>query len=598
MRIEVRTAAAAVGMLLAVLAGPLDGQRRTVDARPAEPGQASELTRLREAAARETAGDFAAAEAMVAGVLESNPQSLTALLSLERVLKLQGRLPDIAPAVDRLLALDPVSVIGHQLRLRVHDETNDERRLDAAVRAWVAASPRIETPYREGALVWRRRGEHARAVKLLEQGRSRIDRPDALALELGDVHAAAGDHRKAAAEWSRAVGAEGRGFLLVQRRLQQLPDGGASVIPVLADLLGAAPLHPARQKAATLLAIEAGMERRATRLAAELGTITPAAERDGMYVELARRADAAGLYGLAAWSYGQLLERSPDAAAALAIRTRIAELALLAGDTTLATATYRQLEQAAALGSPQRRQALALRIQLVAREGDLASATDDLQQFRVEFPQASELDATANAVAQRWIEHGDDAAAEHVLTGVHGPLSARTRGRLLLRRGEIERARDELLGAAPLLRGAEATEAIALAALLVRISPQGGELVTNVSAAADEDRAATIREAARQARGLAAAERAAILDFLAASADRSGLAEDADALRHLIVEEAPRSHEAPAALLALALRASAGTGRDEEAIVLLERLILEYPRSALLPRARSELQRIGSTSTR
>jgi hypothetical protein len=166
-----------------------------------------------------------------------------------------------------------------------------------------------------------------------EQGRSRIDRPDALALELGDVHAAAGDHRKAAAEWSRAVGAEGRGFLLVQRRLQQLPDGGASVIPVLADLLGAAPLHPARQKAATLLAIEAGMERRATRLAAELGTITPAAERDGMYVELARRADAAGLYGLAAWSYGQLLERSPDAAAALAIRTRIAELALLAGDT-------------------------------------------------------------------------------------------------------------------------------------------------------------------------------------------------------------------------------------------------------------------------
>jgi hypothetical protein len=584
-------------LLVAAADSPLAGQRPVRQARPAEGQSASELTRLRNAAAHEVSGDFMAAERIVVEVLDANPLSLSALLTFERLLKIQGRLPEIAPAVDRLLARDPKSVIGHQMRLRIHDDLDDERRLDAAIRAWVSATPHLETPYREGAQIWRQRGEHAKAAALLAQGRKRIDRADALALELGDVHAEAGDHRNAAAEWSRAVGAEGRGLMLVQRRLQQLPDGGAAIIPHLVELLGS-PQHPARLKAATLLAIEAGMEERALPLAAGLVRATPAAERDNLHVELARRADGAGLYRLAAWAYSQLLAGSSDVAAALAIRTRLAELALMTGDTALAARTYRQLEQAAALGSPQRRQALALRIQLTASEGDLRGATDDLAQFRAEFPQASELDATANAIALRWVEQGDDATAERVLSGVHGPLAARTRGRLFLRRGDIERARDELLGAAPLLRGAEATETIALAVLLSRLSPGGGELVATVSAAPDEERAAAIRSAAESAHVLPNAERAAVLDFLAASADRSGLVEDADAIRRVIVDDTPRSHEAPAALLALAMRVGAAEGTDDEAIVLLEKLILEYPRSALLPRARSELQRIERAGSR
>ncbi|HEX2167166.1 MAG TPA: hypothetical protein VHG09_07990, partial [Longimicrobiales bacterium] len=57
-------------------------------------------------------------------------------------------------------------------------------------------------------------------------------------------------------------------------------------------------------------------------------------------------------------------------------------------------------------------------------------------------------------------------------------------------------------------------------------------------------------------------------------------------------EELPRTHEAPSALLTLARQAVRDPESEEEARVLLEKLIVEYPRSALAPQARAELQRL------
>lgn len=558
----------------------------------------SDLARLRQATVREAAGDLNAAERIVKEVLDASPSSLTALSTLSRLLELQGRRPEVLPYVERLLALDPASVIGHQLHLRVSHEADDRDRLQDAVAAWIDATPHLETPYRESAVLWRERGEHARGIAVLEQGRSRIDMPDALALELGDAHAASGDVAGAAAEWSRAIGPEGRGFMLVQRRLQQLPDGGAGIIPRLVEYLSAEPVTLGRRKAAAVLAIDAGLDDQARRLTRDLAVSTPPEDREPLLVELARRADGAGLYGVARWAYAQILADSTDEGAMLAVRMRIAELALLEGDTALAAETYEQLERAWAPGSPQRRQAIALRVQLNARNGDLVAATADYESFRSEYPQATELDETANTLALRHVQAGDAPAAERVLAGVKGPLSARTRGRLHLRRGDIEKARDELLRAAPQLRGAEATETIALAALLTRLSPGAAELVASVSAAPDAERPALIDAAAAAAASMAERERGAIFEFLASIADRSDSHEAAAALRRTIVEQLPDSHEAPAALLALALRAAARPGDEArtEARLLLERLIVDYPRSALAPRARNELQRMQEGS--
>ena len=581
----------------ALCAGALAAAHEPLAAQRAARGQAeqeqlfAELSRLRDAATLETAGDLPGAERVVRDVLAANPLSLSAIIALERILALQGRLAEVVPAVNRLLELDATSVIGHQMRLRVFAALNDVRGLENAVTAWTRATPGLETPYREGAAIYRESGEHQRAIALLEQGRRKIERADALALELGDAHFATGNLQRAAAEWSRAVGPAGRGFMLVQRRVQNLDDGGARIIPHLVDALAAEPITAGRQKAATMLAIDAGLEARARQLARDVAGIVRIEERSPLLVEIARRADGAGLHRVAVWAYNELLAATRPADA-LALRTRIAELALLAGDTALAAQTYRALEEAAALGSPQRRQAMALRIQLSARDGDLERASADLATFRAEYPQAPELDVTAAALATQHLARNDVAGAERVLSGVSGPRSAQLRGRLFLRAGDLQRARDELMLAAPQLQGREATEVIALAALLMRVSGRGGELVARVIAPGDHDRSVLIRQAAEEARALPAPERAAVLDFLAASADRSELPADAEALRREIVTTLGRSQEAPAALLALARTAIARGATAEEARVLLEKLILEYPRSALVPQARAELQRL------
>lgn len=556
----------------------------------------AELGRLREAADLEMSGRPAQAEKIVREVLAVNPASLTALLALERVLQAQGRLSEVVPVVDSLLALDPGSVVGHQTRLRVLNGLDDPAGIQRAADQWVRVSPDIETPYREVAAVWRRRGQAERAIRLLEEGRRRVDMPDALALELGDAWADAGEPGKAAAEWARAIGAEGRGFLLVQRRLQELADGGASIIPSLVGALTREEPTAARQRAATLFATDAGLEDQARELATALVAATPAGERQGVLVELARRADNAHAWHVGRWAWGELLQRASDPGSALAIRSRVAALALLTGDTVTAAAEYRVLEEAAAAGSPQRRQAIALRIQLAAREGlDAArGARAELDAFHREYPQAPEHDATAAAVAGALLEGGDLDGAETVLRAVRGPSSAQLGARLALHRGDVAAARSALVTAAPQLSGREATETIALAGLLGRVSPEAGVLVSRVVVAPDESRPAAILEAAAESGALPESERAALLDFLAASAERSGLTADAASLRRVLVEQLPRAAEVPAALLALAR----GSADREEARMLLERLIVEHPASPLAPRARTELQRLGDAEDR
>jgi hypothetical protein len=583
---------ALVTVLTTAAAAPLAAQTRRAES-ATQRQLTGELGRLRQANALEASGDLAGAETLVRAVLESNPTSLSALLTLERVLAAQGRTQEISGPIERLLALDPSSVVGHQTRLRVQAQASDSPGLEAAAQAWIRAMPKVETPYREIAAVWRQRGDYQRATAVLEQGRKRIDRADALAVELGDTYLAAGDMARAALEWARAVGPDGRGFLLVQRRLQNLPDGGARLLPILVDQLGTAPRTAGRLRAAALLAIDAGLTTRAQPLAAELLGALPAPERAAALVELARRADGAGLYRIASWAYDELLRHQSDAGSALAIHSRLAELALLAGDTAIAAERYQQLEQAAAVGSPQRRQALALQIQLTAREGGLDRAEADLARLRTEYAQAPELDQTAAEVAEHYLTAGDAAGAERVLAGIDGPRAGQLRGRVALARGDIERARDELLAAAPLLRGTEATETIALASLLVRLSPAAGELLARVVGAGADERERQLRDAAQHAQTLPARERTAILDFLAAVAERSGLMDDADELRHEIVTKHPRAQEAPAALLALARSALVRQESAEQARVLLEKVILEYPRSALVPQARRELERLG-----
>ncbi len=554
------------------------------------------LATLRAALDLERRGDMAGADTALRAVLDREPQSLSALIALERILAVEGRTEELLPYIDRLIEEDEDSPIGHQMRVRANSMLDRIDGIERAAEQWVRAAPDVETPYREIARVWQQRGDYERALNVLHRGREKVRRDDALALELGDLYAALGDGERAVREWERAIAEDGQGFLLVQRRIARMPDGGAAVVRELISSLLEEPTSPERERAATQVAIDAGLGAEGLSIAREVAAGLDTRERRTYLLEVARRADGARLPSLAYWAYGELLMLDPPEEQLLALRTRVAELALVVGDTARALSEYASLEGQLDMASPERRQSLAIRIELAARGGELDDAIAQLDAFRSEYPDAIELDALLGTVGGALVDSGRLDDAQALAGSARGPNSARVRGRVLLIRGDVERARSELLNAAPALSGAEATETIALATLLGRVSPIGGKLVGRALALLTEgERGAAVQLVLEESRALAARERAALLDFAAGTAQRAGLPELAEQARRTIVEDLPESQEAPAALLSLARTLARQPDGAAEAQLLAERLILEHPRSALAPQAR---QLLGQLSAR
>jgi tetratricopeptide (TPR) repeat protein len=555
------------------------------------PDPQGEIAIIRASEALEARNDLAGAERLIRGILTRSPTSLTSLITLERLLTMQGRVSDLEPYIDRLLQVDPQSVIGHQMQVRLYATINKPADLTRAAEAWIGVSPNIETPYREIARAMRGRGDLEGAAAVLDRGRRKIG-GNALALELGDIYSDLKDYDRAALEWSRGIGKDGQGFLLVQRRLQGLPDGGTGAIPRLVATLRLDPTTPERRRAAATIALDAGLVADADALARQVYRGLKSAERPAFLVDVARRADNTGAAALAYWAYGELVKIDTDSTRMLALRSRYAQLALAVGDTARAARVYLDLERAAAPGSPQRRQALAARIELAADRGDAVHATADLQQLRSEFPIAPELDEVASRVANAWLDNGNLEEAEAAVAGINGARAGAARGRIYLRRGEVEKARAEIIASAPHLQGAEATEALTLAALMSRMSHAGGELVGRALGIAGDNPESAVRLMLTASKELAPTERADILDYAAVVADRASLPALAEVVRREIVETYPQSSAAPAALLSLASALVARGASIDDARLLLEKVILEYPKSALVPQARRDLDRL------
>lgn len=552
-----------------------------------------EVRQLAEATALERNGDLDGAQQVLETLLSSHPNSVSALLTYERILQKQGRLALLVPAVTRMLEVEPGSAIAHQLRVRTLSALDRSDELDQAAEAWIDAMGDREIPYREIAQVYIARGDPARAVSVLERGRDRLGRRDALALEIGEALVALGDFTGAAREWAVAVGPDGKGYHLVRRRLTEQDGLVTRVAPFLIAALTEGDPAPARLRAAVDLAIEAGRGDLAEPAAQAVAGRLDGEERRRFLRDVARGSENANLPSLAFWAYGQLLDMGATGQELVTIHGRMGELALALGDTAAARRHFGAVEASAAPGTPERKAAAAAAVDLVARAGRADEALARLERFRAEYPNAPELDALVASVGGLLLHQGDVAAAEELVRGASGAPSQALEARIALYRGELERARRSFLSAAPGLRGAEATEAIALATLLGRVSPEGGKLLGRFLVLADRgDVDGAISLLRGEGGTLTGAERAALLDFAAGVADRAGFDDHADKLRRIIVAEHAESREAPAALLELARSALTESGGRDEARHLLERLILEHPRSALVPHARQELARL------
>lgn len=571
-----------VGILCVALLRPL-GVYAQVD----DPGLE---TRLLRAAAR--SADLAGAEETLRRLLGERPTSTTGLLALERVLRAQDRLREILPFAERFVELEPSTSAPRLLELRVHTELDDKRGLEDAAEAWMESSGGSPDPFREIGIVFARVFGPERALSVLERGRTELGRPSLFAMEAGDLLNDLGRTGEAVLEWAAVIGNEGSQVSAVMRRIGEIEEDRKTLVLPLLERLRQPPTTGSRLRAAARIGLEAGAFDEARALAETALEDLPDRPRRGFLTALARQAQEVTAMGVALWAYEALRESASNDAETRALDQRITLAALATGDTVRAIQAQQAIADDLPEGSADRRQALAEIIRLGIDRGG-AAMKESLAAFASEFPDAPQLDELAVTLALQLDSDGDRDGARTLLAGVAGPKSALERGYLYLASGEVELGRAALQDALSGVSAAVATELIVLLDLLDRL--EGESLAAFTRSAILEHQGRTdgaLSELEVAVDAVPLDQRPRLLAMGARIADRGRMPEQAADFRGRIIREHPYSSEVPEATLELARFRGATPDGLDEAIRLLEDLILSQPNSAIVPTARRELQRI------
>jgi tetratricopeptide (TPR) repeat protein len=534
----------------------------------------------------ERRGDYAAAAKAYRAVLNSKPADVSALLGLERSLLPLSRSSEMLPVIRAALAAAPTSSAVHGIALRTWAAAEQPDSVRSIAERWARIAPTEETPYREwgAAELGRQNRVGARAAYL--RGRARLGRADALAAELAQLALADGDYRVALREWLLAV--------------RRLPGYRASAV----STLGQAP-ERVRADLLRLLAGEPDLASR--RLEAELRTrwgdplgglrvLTPALPTDRVQSVAALRGLLDQIRTLrsseAKQAQGRVLEalaeRSPSLQASR-LRLEAAQAYSAAGDRAAARrmlgglADDRQAPTSISSG------AAATLVGVLISEGKLDEAQKRLGELRPTIS-ADEYDLLRRKIVIAWIRAGDLARADSAISADSSVEGLALSGRIRLFRGDIQGAMKRFRAAGPYTGDrVEATRRTALLALLQPLEADtfaelGRALLLLERGDTTEATAALEQLAGDLPPQHGGAELNLLAGRLLAGAGRTADAERV--LRAAAVREAPST--APAAELALA-ELLISTQRPNEAVELLEHIILTYPQSALVPQARRKL---------
>ena len=548
---------------------------------------------LRSSASQESQGNLGEAEHILKDLMGQRPTSTGGLFALERVLRSQGRIEEILPVTLRYRDREPDAAAPRILLLRVFTELDKRDQLVQTAEEWVEQSGTSPEPYREVSRVFQRVFGPERALSVLEDGRDALAQPSLFAMEIGDLLRDLGRIEEAVLQWARIIGDDGAQVSPVMRRVTEIEEDRAELVRPLVEELSRSPTTVARQRAGARIAVEAGLVDEALELAGQVAQELEGQARRGFLTALARQAEEVdGAATISLWAYEALQEKASDANEARALDHRIADAALAAGDTATALEAQESIAVGLSAGSGERRRALAeiLRIRISRGEPD---ARERLDRFRSEFPGASEIDELAVTLAMRLEDEGDGMGARSLLAGVDGPKSLLERGYLYLASGEVVPGRMNLREALPGLSPTGATDVISLLGLLDE--KQGATLVVVMRSAVLAHRgrvAAAVGEVGAAVGGLPRADQPAVLAHGARIADGGELVAEAAEFRARIVRDHPDAAETPEATLELARFRGATSDGVEEAVRLLEELILSSPENAVVPMARRELQRL------
>lgn len=563
---------------------------------------------LRDASAQEARGDFAGAEATLRELLRRRPNASSAVLALERVFRSAGRPSAVLPVADGFLAADPSSGAVWSLKLRVLVEGDSLAALGSTVRAWAQAVPGSSAPYREGARAYLDADQAGEAVALIEDGLQALGSPPELWIALGDVHLSAGRAEEGARAWARALGRDRAQTGEVLRRLEELDDAPgdgaqgaqprARAAAALVAALGTEAATASQLEIGAEIALREGLEEEARAMAEAALERFGDREARGYLRGFARRAEELDRPGSALWAYSRLREAARDEAERRANDERIASAALAAGDTTTALDALSRLTASHPPGSGDRRAAWTAELALRIEADEMQQVREAFARYRAQFPDAEELDRLSAALASRLMRNGDVGGAMETLAGIDGPGAALERAFLLLEGGAIAEGAAALQESLPELEPGQATEVLALALTLTRLTPVGALLAARAAVAVRRgDPAEAVRAVQVGAEAVPEADRPAVLAMGARTADAAGLADAATAFRRTIVAEHADAPEFAEAALELARELAARPGGGAEAARILEELIVAQPESPVVPGARRELERLRGGGT-
>jgi tetratricopeptide (TPR) repeat protein len=490
---------------------------------------------------------------------------------LERVYSLLGQTDSLVPLIDSLVQRRPRDPTLRTVQLRTLSGLRRDDDARQAFERWLQYVPRDATPYREYARLLLDAGRSAAADTVLLRAQRALGGSRDVSAELAQLRAAMGLWEPSARSWREAM------------RLMPYLDQAAVFSLVQAPVASRDSIR------AAFLAPPAEIPARKVLASLETRWRSPR-EGWGALRELPPTDSS-----MAAWV--QFAEQAEEAGAWLTARDALVAAMLVRPSERLAVRAANDAVEGGDPGS-------ALEIIAAARErGDAAQGHDFLPievralaalgrageaEARV-AAQGAQLDSVSRArltraIAFGWVRAGDLPRARAALAQAGGDDDDRTAGLLALYEGDLAEARRTLK------HSIDASPDLVLAlALLSRTradrSPGAGAAFL---ALAQGDTATALERFVAAAKEIPDAA-----PLLIASAARLQMARHADSLAaplwSAVVERYPQAPEAPEAELELA-RALRRSGDVAQAIARLEHMILTYPRSALIPQARRELE--------
>jgi tetratricopeptide (TPR) repeat protein len=510
-------------------------------------------------------------EALVAYRGSLTESLVGSVLGIERVYDQLGKRDSILPLIDSLIAKQPREPMLRTIQLRTLTFLHRDSATANAFERWVLSAPRDAAPYREYAKLLLDEGRSSSADTVLQRAQKSLGGTKDITVEMAQLRAATGLWELSARSWREAMTTSP---FLDQATVFSLFPTPDSLRTAVRQVFRAPPLDLDARRALALLEIRWSSAREGW---VALKDVPPSDDAAKTWTQFGDEAESSGAWLVARDAFAAALAHRPSRELAV----RAANDALSGSDPASAVQLLEPF--ASANDSDAVRTILPLRVRALSALGRAAEAEALIN------GSASQLDSLGRVrlvrmAAWGWVRAGDLAKARAAMGSTPmGEDEDRTMGWISLYDGDLKDARRILK------RTSETDPDLLLAlAMLSRTkvdsAPDVGSAFLALARGDSAAAATKLESAAPSVPEAAALMLNAAARIVAARHDENA----AIALWQKVSDQYSSAPEAAEAELEWA-RVLRRRGDNANAVARLEHMILTYPRSALVPQARREL---------